>query len=211
MHAVGVVLVAALPVLPSHHWVVLKLIEPRTDQGVAALDLVIQESERQRAVHGLDPERQAAQLDGQGIEVDGVDATLHHVATQDCLEARLEVVVVRSAGDEFVGQTVELRSLIVVTAKQPHERARAVGFDAPVTLQRSIQCLGKKPERSQGKRSRSAGGIAHGQVKDLLGGLRRPICRRRGRIRLAVSTDRRIVGQWPQRTLHGWNGSPGRV
>ena len=64
----------------------LELVEPRTDQRVAAFDFVVQEAERQRPVHRLDPERQPAELDGQRIEVDSVDAPFHDVTAQDRLE-----------------------------------------------------------------------------------------------------------------------------
>ena len=76
----------------------LELVEPSADQRIAALDLVVQEPERQLTVHGLDPEREPAELDRQRIQVDRVDATLDYVPTQAGLEARLEVVVVRGHG-----------------------------------------------------------------------------------------------------------------
>ncbi|MBK8179261.1 MAG: hypothetical protein IPK67_10320 [Planctomycetes bacterium] len=63
----------------------LELIEPRADEPVAALDLVVEERERQRPVHCLDPQRQTAQLDRERIEIDAVDAALDDVAPQDRL------------------------------------------------------------------------------------------------------------------------------
>ena len=104
VHAVRVAPVAAVPVLPGHRRVVPEAVEPRTDQGVAALHLVVEEAERQGAVHGLDPERQAAKLHRQRVEVHGVDAALHHVAAEHRLQARLEALVVRRAGDQLVGE-----------------------------------------------------------------------------------------------------------
>ena len=104
MHAVRVAPVAAVPVLPGHRRVVPKPVEPRTDQRVAALHLVVEEAERQGAVHGLDPERQATQLHRERVEIHGVDATLHHVAAQHRLQARLEAFVVGRAGDQLVGE-----------------------------------------------------------------------------------------------------------
>ena len=79
-----------------------ELVEPGADQRIAALDLVVEEAERKRAVHRLDPQRQAAKLHRERIEVHGVDAALHHVAAQHRLEARLEAVVIRRAGDQLV-------------------------------------------------------------------------------------------------------------
>ena len=73
------------------------------------------------------------------------------MATQHRLEARLEVVVIRPAGNQFVGQTLVLRPLVVMIAEQPHERPHAVEFDALVMLQRSIQCIGQKPQSGQGE------------------------------------------------------------
>ena len=64
--AVRVVPVAALAVLPGHHGVVPELVEPGADEGVAALDLVVEEAEGQSTVHGLDPQRQAAQSTASG-------------------------------------------------------------------------------------------------------------------------------------------------
>ena len=100
--AVGVVLVASLA-LPGHRRVVQELVEPGADQAVAALDLVIQERQRQRAVERFDPQRQPAELDGQRVEVDSVDAAFDNVAAQNGLGARLEVVVIGPARQRLAG------------------------------------------------------------------------------------------------------------
>ena len=117
VHAVRVVLVTTFAVLPGHDGVVLELVEPRADKRVAALDLVVQEAEWQLPIHGLDPERQPAQLDGERIEVNGVDAALDHVAAQHRLEPRLEVGVVRRAGDQFVAQARFRAACLVANAE----------------------------------------------------------------------------------------------
>ena len=142
VHAVRVVPVAAFAVLPRHHRVVAELIEPRPDERVAALDLVVQETERQLPVHGLDPERQPAQFDGQRIDVDAVDASFHHVAAEHRLEAGLEIGVVRRAGDQLVADALAVVAGILADAEQPDQGTLAVGFDAAMVLQRGIQRVG---------------------------------------------------------------------
>ena len=209
VHAVGVVPVAAVAVLPGHRRVVLELIEPRAEQRVAALDLVVEEAERQRAVHGFDPQRQPAQLDGQRIEVDGVDAALHHVAAQHRLEARLEVVVLRPAGDQLVDQPLGGGAPLVGDAEQPHQRARAVGPDAVVVLQRGVQRVGEEAQRGQREGAGPAGRIADRQLQDLFRGLRRPARRVRGRVGSPAGAGRRLVRQRAQRALHRGHGQAG--
>ena len=211
VHAVRVVPVAAVAVLPGHHRVVPELIEPRAEQRVAALDLVVEEAERQRAVHGFDPQRQPAQLDRQRIEVDGVDAALHHVAAQHRLEARLEVVILRPAGDQFVDQQLGGGAPVgmVVDAEQPHQGAFAVGPDAVVVLQRGVQRVGEEAQRGQREGAGPAGGIADRQLQDLFRRLRRPARRGRGRVGSAAGAGRRIVRQRAQGALHGGYGEAG--
>ena len=187
----------------------LELIEPRAEQRVAALDLVVEEAERQRAVHRFDPQRQPAQFDGQRIEVDGVDAALHHVAAQHRLEARLEVVVLRPAGDQLVDQPLGCGAPLVGDAEQPHQGARAVGPDAVVVLQRGVQRVGEEAQRGQREGAGPAGGIADRQRQDLFRRLRRPARRRRGRVGSAVRAGRRCVRQRAQGALHGGHGQAG--
>ena len=102
------------------------------------MTLWVEETERQRAVHGLDPQRQPAQFDGQWIEVHGIDAALHHVATQQRLEALLEAVVVRPAGDQFLaeeGVSGVCPAVVIANAEQANQGAFAVAFNAAVVLQ----------------------------------------------------------------------------
>ena len=87
-----------------------ELVEPRSDQRVSAFDLVVEEPERKGAVHGLDPKREAAELHRQGVQVHGVDAAFHDVTAQHCLEARLEAIVLRRAGDQLIAETRYARS-----------------------------------------------------------------------------------------------------
>jgi len=97
VHAVTVALVAAFAILPRHRRVVLELVEPRAEKAIAALHLMVEERERQRSVHGLDPKCEAAKLDRERVEIDGVDAAFDDVAAQDSLQARLEERIVRTA------------------------------------------------------------------------------------------------------------------
>src|ERR1019366_2943760 len=75
------VLVAAVAV-PGHGRIILKAIEPAADQGIAALQLVIEEAEREARVHGFDPKREAAKFNGQRIHIDAIQAALHNMATE---------------------------------------------------------------------------------------------------------------------------------
>ena len=232
VHAVRMVLVAALPVLPGHHRVVPELVEPRANQRIAALDLVVEEAERQGAVHRLDPERQAAKLHRERIEVHRVDAALHHVAAEHRLEARLEALVVRRAGNQLVTEAEVRRHARALAflprtallsrsfaddspaldAQQPHKSPLAVRLDAAVMLERGVERIGEKAKRGQGEGAGPAGGVAYRQRKDFLGKLRRPA--RGGRIRIgrSVGTGGRVVGERAQGTLHGGDGEPrGRV
>ena len=52
----------------------------RADQGVAATDMAFQERERQARIDRFHPEAHLAQLDGQRIHVDAVDAPPNDVA-----------------------------------------------------------------------------------------------------------------------------------
>ena len=213
LHAVRVVLVAPLAVLPGHHGVVRELVEPGPDEGVAALDLVVEEPEWQGAVHRLDPERQSAQLHGQGIEVHGIDAALDDMTPQDRLETRLEALVVGAAGNQLVREAgvggVDGIVSSAPDAEQAHQHAVAVGLEAVVMLERGVERVGQEAQRGQRKRARAAGGVADRQVQDSLGWLRLPAGGRRVRVGLAVRTGRRVVGQGAQRALHGRHGEAG--
>src|SRR5690606_13997494 len=106
MHAVRVARVAAVAGLPGHYGIRLELIEPGAHEAVARLDLVIEEGKRQLAVHRLDPQRQPAQLGGQRVYVDAVDAPLDDGASEDRLEPRLEVVVLRPRRQKLLAEAL---------------------------------------------------------------------------------------------------------
>ena len=144
VHAVRVTLVAAFAVLPGHGGVVLELIEPGADQGVAALHLVVEEGEGQGAVHRLDPQREAAKFDGQGIEVNTVETALDHVAAQHRLEPRLEEFIVGATGQELFAEPLLCSSLRARPGQEGYHRAVALFVDAPVVMERGVESVGQK-------------------------------------------------------------------
>ena len=167
MHTVRVILVATFPVLPRHRRVVPELVEPRADEGVAALHLVVEEAKREGAVHRLGPERQAAELHRERVEVHGVDAALHHVAAEHRLEAGLGNGV-RGFVSSLPGVRRSCSSIAgsaAPEAEQPHEGALAVGLDAAVMLERGVERVGQNAERGEGEGPRPAGGIAYGEAE----------------------------------------------
>jgi hypothetical protein len=62
------------------HTLVNILAPDETDDGVAALDVVVEEVERLAGIVGLEPEGDLAQLDGERVEVDALDTGADHVA-----------------------------------------------------------------------------------------------------------------------------------
>ena len=212
--AAQVVAVAAVAVLPGHYRVVAEAVEPGAEQGVAALDLVIEEAEREGAVHGLDPQRQAAQLDGERIEIDGVEAALHHVAAQHRLEAGFELGVVGAARDQLVDQALGAAgvAVAVVDAEQPHQGAGAVGGvggDAAMVEQGGVEGVGEEAEGGEREGAGAAGGIADGERQDVFRGLGGPARGRRAGVGGAVGVGGGIVGEGAQGALHGGDGQAG--
>ena len=193
MDAVGMPLVARFAVLPGHHGVVLERVEPGAHQAVAALDLVVEERERQVAVHRLDPERQPAQLHRERVEIHAVDAALDDVTAEDGLEPGLEGLVRRPAAKLFGPEQVPgLRRGAAI--EQVHDRPLASFRDASVMVKRGVQGVGKKPQRGHGERAGAARRVAHLEREDLFRCPGRP---RRGgcvEMRLAVSTDLQRIG-----------------
>ena len=98
--------VATITVLPRHHWVVLELVEPSTDQRVAALNFVVQESEWQITIHGFNPKRESAELNCERVEIHCVDATLYHMPTQARLKSGFEIRAVRCARYLLLAQSL---------------------------------------------------------------------------------------------------------
>ena len=172
-------------------------------------------------VHGLDPERQAAELHRKRVEVHGVDVAFHHVAGKHRLQAQLEALVVRRVGDQLVAEAgvddgfgafaPRLRGfglpwstvarIVGPEAEQPHEGALTVGLDATVMLERGMERIGEEPKRGEGEGPGPARGIAYGEREDLLGTLRGPARGRRVPVRRAVDAGRmrfrsEVLGVW---------------
>ena len=179
VHAVGVALVAALAVLPRHHRVVLERVEPGADKAVAALDLVVEERERQVAVHRLDPERQAAELHRQRVEVHAVDAALDDVAAEDGLEPRLEECSSDGPARELLGPEQILCLGRSAAIEQAHDGAVAGLRDAAVMMERGVERVGQEAQGRHRERARAAGRVADLEREDLFGRLRRPLRGRR--------------------------------
>jgi len=89
---------------PSHGRVVLKSVEPATDERVAGLHLVIQEPEGQARVHGLDPEGKPGKLDSQLVDIDTVEAALNDVPAEVSPQIVVEVGVANGFGDGLIAQ-----------------------------------------------------------------------------------------------------------
>jgi hypothetical protein len=71
--------IAAVAV-PRHRGIVLEAVEPAADECIANLDLVIEETEGKPWVHGLDPQRETSQFDGQYIQIDAIQTALDDMA-----------------------------------------------------------------------------------------------------------------------------------
>ena len=90
--------------LPRHNGVVLETVEPASDERIANLHFVIEETKGQTRIHGFDPEGQATKLDGELIEIDAVEAALDDVTTEVRAQVVVEVRVADGLRDGFVGQ-----------------------------------------------------------------------------------------------------------
>ena len=73
------------------------------DEGVAVLDVVVEEGEGEAGGVCFDPEGDFAEVDGEGVLVDGVDAVLDDVA--ECFAVGFGVGLVLGGADarEFAG------------------------------------------------------------------------------------------------------------
>ena len=140
VNSVGVVLVATLA-RPRHHRVMQELVKPCSDQTVAAADFVVEKRQRQVAVERFDPQRQPAQLDGQRVQIDAVDAAFDDVPPQCCPDTWLEIVIVRPARQRLAGQ-----GFMVLVCINQIEHGTARMFANPVVNdQRFVQSSGQKP------------------------------------------------------------------
>jgi hypothetical protein len=192
----AVTLVAAFAV-PGQDRIVAEAVEPAADERVAGLELVIEEFEGEIAVEGLDPEREAAELHGEGVDVDAVEAALDDVAFQDRPQARLEALVVGPARQRLLDELPVRRP----SFRQRDQRLVALGGDAAVMVQAGVESFGQEAKARDQERARAHRRVADLERQNLLGLLRRPLRRRRVLVRVAAS-QRRIGGQRAQGPVH---------
>ncbi len=191
--------------LPGQCGIVAEAVEPAADEGVPGLELVVEELEGEVLVHRLDPEGQAGQLDGQGIDVDAVKATLHDVPLEPRTEPGLELLVLGPAGEKLLGEAAFGR----LPLGQSNERRLALLADPAVLVQAGKEGVGQEAEARHEERAGAHGRIADLEREDLLGALGRPRCGRRILVRLALRSDRRVEGQEAKRPLHSGDGELG--
>ena len=80
----------------------MKTVEPASDERVAGLHLVIEEAKGQTRVHGLDPEGKTAELNGELVEIDAVEAALDYVPAEVGAQIIIEVGIADGLGYGFV-------------------------------------------------------------------------------------------------------------
>ena len=71
------------------------------DEGVAVLDVVVEEGEGEAGGVCFDPEGDFAEVDGEGVLVDGVDAVLDDVAERFAVSSRVGLVLAGADACEF--------------------------------------------------------------------------------------------------------------
>ena len=125
---------------------------------------MVEEPERQVAVHRLDPQRQPRQLHRQRIEVHAVDAALDDVAHELGAQPVFEVLVLRRHGQGLVVKLGRFHSV-----GEAADRAVRTAADPAVEVQALVQRLRQKPQRGDQERPRAHGRIAHLDAQDLLG------------------------------------------
>src|ERR1019366_269999 len=156
------ILVAAVPV-PGHGRVVLKPVEPATDERVAGLHLVIQEAEGQAWIHGLDPEGKTGEFDGKLIEIDAIKATLDNVAAEVGAQGVVEVWIADGLGDGLMGQLG-----CGLPVREPNNDTGCIRPEPLVLVQAFHQCVGQESQRRQKKGAGATGWVTNLDGQDLL-------------------------------------------
>ena len=160
--------------LPGHGGVVLEAVEPAADEGVAALDLVVEEGEGEVGVHRLDPEGEAGEFDGEGVEVDAVNAALDDEALEagaDAVLGRLSVLGAMARGG-FVDAGNVLQELDEPGGDgrigvAPADRAVGVLDEPAVGEERIVEGGGEVAQAADHKGARATRGVADLEVEDL--------------------------------------------
>src|ERR1035437_3439318 len=155
------ILVAAIAV-PSHGGVVLKPVEPATDERVAGLHLVIEEAEGQARIHGLNPEGKTGEFDGKLIQVDAIKAALYNVAAEVGAQVVVEVWIADGLGDCFIGQLG--RGLCI---REPNNNAGWIRHEPLVVVQAFHRCVGQESQRRQKKGAGATGRVTNLDGQDL--------------------------------------------
>ena len=131
---------------------------------------MVQEAKRQVAVHGLDPQRHAAQLHRQRVQVHAVQASLDDVALELGPQGLFKAFVGGVELEQLVAE--HLRNLAIGHARHtPVVGAR----DQFVVVERGHQGIGQVAQRADQERARTHRAVANLQCQDGLGALGRPV------------------------------------
>ena len=125
--------------IPCHRWIVLKAVEPAAYQCVAHFDLVIQETEGQARIHGLNPEGKTGEFDGKLIEIDAIKATLDNVAAEVGAQVVVEIWIADGFGDGLIGQLG-----CGLSVRKPDNDAGWIRHEPLVVVQAFHQCVGQE-------------------------------------------------------------------
>ena len=147
----SVVACIAAVAIPGHGRIVLKTVEPASDERVAGLHLVIEEAKGQTRVHGLDPEGKTAELDGELIEIDAVEAALDNVPAEIGAQIVVEVGIADGLGDGLVAQLG-----CGLPVREADDNASWIRLQAFVVVQAFDQRFCQEPKRGKEKRARAA-------------------------------------------------------
>jgi hypothetical protein len=123
-----------------------ELVEPCSDESVAAFDFVIEEGEGEVAVHGFDPEGESAEFDGEWIEVNAVDAAFDDVPFEDGFESWFEAGVIGFAGDHFLSECCDVFWVLLGWSEEADDGPIADVGDAAVVVDGGVEGIGEIAE-----------------------------------------------------------------